>query len=37
MKDSSHNIVDIADYVTDGNNDEGVAKVLEKFLLDKNV
>ena len=37
MKGSTPNIVDIADYVTDGNNDEGVAKVLEKFLLDKNV
>ena len=37
MKGSTPNIVDIADYVTDGNNDEGVAKVLEKFLLVKNV
>lgn len=31
MKNSNPEIIAIADYVTDGNNEEGVAKVLEKY------
>lgn len=31
MKDSTPVVTDICDYITDSNNDEGVAKALEKF------
>lgn len=31
MKESCPNIIKIADYVTEGNNEDGVAKALEKF------
>ena len=34
MKDSAPIITDIADYITDTNNNEGVAKVLDKILLE---
>lgn len=32
MKDSAPTITNIADYITDTNNNEGVAKVLEQVL-----
>ena len=32
LKGSAPNITEIADYITDDNNNEGVAKVLEKFV-----
>lgn len=35
MKGSTPVVVDIADYITDTNNNEGVAKALEKFCLQK--
>ena len=35
MKVSTPVVVDIADYITDTNNNEGVAKALEKFCLQK--
>ena len=31
MKHSTPDITEICDYITDSNNDEGVAKALEKF------
>ena len=35
MKGSTPVVVDIAEYITDTNNNEGVAKALEKFCLQK--
>lgn len=35
MKNSSQELLDLADYVTDTNNDDGIAKYLEEFLLNK--
>lgn len=35
MKGSTPVVADIADYVTETNNEDGVAKALEKFCLDK--
>lgn len=34
MKNSMDNVLEIADYITDDNNNNGVAKAIEKFVLD---
>ena len=36
MKQSSPNVINIADEVTDGNNEEGVAKILQKYYKNIN-
>lgn len=33
MKGSSPKVIEIADYITDGNNEEGVARALNKFIM----
>lgn len=34
MQGSTPTVIEVADYVTDTNNEEGVAKALEKFVID---
>ena len=33
MKNSSQDVIQVANYVTEDNNNEGVAKALEKFIF----
>jgi Cof subfamily protein (haloacid dehalogenase superfamily) len=33
MANASENVKEIADYITDSHNDDGIAKVIEKFIL----
>lgn len=35
MNGSTPSIIQVADYVTESNNNEGVANALQKFILEK--